>query len=41
MIPQTVPKSPIKGVVLPVVARNVMDRSRRVISEMVARLRAL
>ena len=37
MIPQTVPKSPINGVVLAVVARKVIDFSSLVISTLVAR----
>jgi hypothetical protein len=32
MMPQTVPKRPIKGVVEPVVARNVRYFSRRAVS---------
>ena len=40
MIPQTVPNKPIKGVVLPVVARNSSRYDRRSTSRLVALLRA-
>ena len=40
MIPQTVPNKPIKGVVLPVVARKGTIRVMRVVSALMARRRA-
>ncbi len=39
--PQTVPKSPMNGVVLPVVARKVKARSRRATSSAATRARVL